>query len=85
LVRDADKLEMMVQCLRYEEAGSRGLDEFWQAMDHHRWHYALSARLYERLRARRQIRDLAGASCAPGAGLSDRLRDRRLGSLTHDV
>ena len=51
LVRDADKLEMMVQCLRYEQAGSRGLDEFWQAMDGHRWHYELSARLYGRLRA----------------------------------
>ena len=39
LVRDADKLEMMVQCLRYEMAGSRGLDEFWQAMDRRAWHY----------------------------------------------
>lgn len=53
LVRDADKLEMMVQCLRYEQAGSRGLDEFWQAMDAHRWHYDLSALLYRRLKAMR--------------------------------
>ncbi len=53
LVRDADKLEMMVQCLRYEQAGSRGLDEFWQAYDNHRWHYALSASLYNRLRTMR--------------------------------
>ena len=51
LVRDADKLEMMVQCLRYEQAGSRGLDEFWQTMDGHHWHYELSARLYGRLKA----------------------------------
>ncbi len=53
LVRDADKLEMMVQCLRYERAGSRGLDEFWQRMDRYPWHYALSAELYARLRAMR--------------------------------
>jgi putative hydrolase of HD superfamily len=53
LVRDADKVEMMVQCLRYEMAGSRGLDEFWHAMDRHAWHYALSARIYERLKALR--------------------------------
>jgi putative hydrolase of HD superfamily len=57
LVRDADKLEMMVQCLRYEQAGSRGLDEFWQAMDQRAWEYPLCARLYEDLRSRR-----------PGAG-----------------
>ncbi len=53
LVRDADKLEMMVQCLRYEWAGSRGLDEFWQVMDRHQWHYTLSADLYARLKAKR--------------------------------
>jgi 5'-deoxynucleotidase YfbR-like HD superfamily hydrolase len=51
LVRDADKLEMMVQCLRYERAGSRGLDEFWQAMDRMEWHYAFCGELYARLRA----------------------------------
>jgi len=53
LVRDADKLEMMVQCLRYEQAGCRGLDEFWQAMDGRRWYFDLSATLYRRLRALR--------------------------------
>jgi putative hydrolase of HD superfamily len=53
LVRDADKLEMMVQCLRYEQAGSRGLDEFWQAMDRRDWCYPLSEELYARLRAMR--------------------------------
>ena len=55
LVRDADKLEMMVQCLRYEQAGSRGLDEFWQAYDKHPWHYELSARLYRRLKTMRPL------------------------------
>ena len=53
LVRDVDKLEMMVQCLRYELAGSRGLDEFWQAMDRRDWHYPLCAELYARLKAMR--------------------------------
>jgi len=55
LVRDADKLEMMIQCLRYEEAGSRGLDEFWQAMDQRQWHYPLSTDLYRRLKAMRPL------------------------------
>ena len=50
LVRDADKLEMMVQCLRYEQAGCRGLEEFWHAIDCHSWHYDISAELYSRLR-----------------------------------
>ena len=53
LVRDVDKLEMMVQCLRYELAGSRGLDEFWKAMDQRVWHYAISGELYARLREMR--------------------------------
>ena len=49
LARDADKLEMMVQCLRYEQAGSRGLDEYWQAMDKHEWHFPVTGELYARL------------------------------------
>jgi putative hydrolase of HD superfamily len=53
LVRDADKLEMMVQCLRYEQAGSRGLGEYWAATDRHAWHYPLAADLYARLKAMR--------------------------------
>ncbi len=53
LVRDADKLEMMVQCTRYERSGVRGLDEFWAAMDAHLWHYPLCAAVYARLKAGR--------------------------------
>jgi putative hydrolase of HD superfamily len=53
LVRDADKLEMMCQCLHYEQAGSRGLDEFWAAMERQRWHYPLCAELYALLKDRR--------------------------------
>jgi putative hydrolase of HD superfamily len=52
LVRDADKLEMMVQCLHYEMAGHRGLDDFWQAMDRNHWTFELSAHLYAALKAR---------------------------------
>jgi putative hydrolases of HD superfamily len=50
LVRDADKLEMMLQCLRYEQAGFRGLGEFWRVMDLHDWYYPLSAQLYAELK-----------------------------------
>lgn len=53
LVRDADKLEMMIQCLRYEQAGSRGLDEFWLATDQRRWHHRLCEDLYGQLKAMR--------------------------------
>lgn len=53
LVRDADRLEMMVQCLRYEQSGSRGLDEFWASSDGAHWHYPLGERLYQRLRSQR--------------------------------
>jgi putative hydrolase of HD superfamily len=53
LVRDADKLEMVAQCLRYEQAGCRGLDEFWLAMDQHAWYVPLSAGVYARLKALR--------------------------------
>ena len=53
LVRDADKIEMMIQCLRYEQAGSRGLDEFWAAVDRREWQYPLCADLYARLKEMR--------------------------------
>jgi putative hydrolase of HD superfamily len=55
LVRDSDKLEMMVQCLSYEQAGSRGLDEFWHGTDSRRWNYELCANLYAHLKAMRPI------------------------------
>jgi putative hydrolases of HD superfamily len=53
LVRDADKLEMMIQCLRYELSGSRGLDDFWASMDRQEWRYPLCADLYARLKGMR--------------------------------
>jgi putative hydrolase of HD superfamily len=53
LLRDADKLEMMFQCLFYERAGSRGLDDFWERTDHHQWHFSVCADIYRSLKARR--------------------------------
>jgi putative hydrolase of HD superfamily len=53
LVRDADKAEMMIQCLRYELSGSRGLDDFWAGMDRQGWNYPLCADLYTRLKGMR--------------------------------
>ncbi len=64
LVRDADRIEMMVQCLRYEQAGAAGLEGFWTAMDRHAWHYPLSAELYGRLKAMRG--GVRTVSCAEG-------------------
>ncbi|MEN9937707.1 MAG: hypothetical protein RLZZ387_4286 [Chloroflexota bacterium] len=34
LVKGLDRLEMLAQALAYERAGSRGLDEFWQGVEH---------------------------------------------------
>jgi 5'-deoxynucleotidase YfbR-like HD superfamily hydrolase len=50
VVHDADKLELLHQALRYEQSGTRGLDEFW---DGHTWHFPASAALAERLFAGR--------------------------------
>lgn len=43
LVKDVDKLEMVLQARRYRTRGHGALDEFWQG---HRWHYPLSAAVY---------------------------------------
>lgn len=53
LVRDADRLELVVQAYAYEQAGHRGLDEFWEAMAANTWHYPESKALFVRLSARR--------------------------------
>jgi len=34
LVKFADKLEMVLQAWEYEKAGSKGLEEFWEALDY---------------------------------------------------
>lgn len=46
LVRDADKLEMVMQARDYAAAGNRRLSEFWQD---HSWNYSVSQHLFERL------------------------------------
>ncbi|MEZ4867788.1 MAG: HD family hydrolase [Caldilineaceae bacterium] len=46
LVRDADKLEMVHQALRYEQGGQRNLADFWQ---HHQWNYPISKQVFEQL------------------------------------
>lgn len=46
VVKDADKLEMVHQARRYTEIGYSHLNEFWQG---HRWHYTISAQLFETL------------------------------------
>lgn len=50
LVRDADKLEMISQALRYETMGQRNLADFWQG---HRWRYPASEALWHALQQRR--------------------------------
>jgi putative hydrolase of HD superfamily len=46
LVRDADKLEMVHQSLRYQRASHAGLAEFRQG---HRWNFELSAQIFSAL------------------------------------
>lgn len=46
LVKDVDKLEMVLQAGRYSERGHRNLDEFRRG---HSWHYPLCAALFEQL------------------------------------
>ena len=53
IVRDADKLEMVMQARAYASSGNIGLDEFWQG---HAWNFAASRRLFDRLLAERAER-----------------------------
>ena len=54
LVRDADRLDMLMQALTYEESGHRGLNEFWHTAAGHPWAFTASARLYQTLLKRRE-------------------------------
>jgi putative hydrolase of HD superfamily len=68
LLRDADKLEMMFQCLFYERTGSRGLDGFWDRTDHHQWHYSICGDIYASLKAQRpRDADSRGQEVTDGA------------------
>jgi hypothetical protein len=49
-VRNADRAEMMIQCLGHELGGSGGLDDLWDSMDRRGWHSPLCSDLYGRLK-----------------------------------
>ncbi len=46
LVKDVDKLEMVLQAQRYAQRGHRNLQEFCEG---HRWHYSLCATIYQQI------------------------------------
>lgn len=46
LVRDADKLELLFQALRYAESGHQNLQDFWEG---HQWTYPASEALWQQL------------------------------------
>lgn len=54
VVRDADKLEMMLQAYVYEQRGQRNLQDFWDGQNERRFHTSLAADLFAALRTRRQ-------------------------------
>jgi putative hydrolase of HD superfamily len=55
LVRDADRLDMLIQAHIYEQTtGNRWLEEFWPRSDTLPFEFAASQALYEQLRALRQ-------------------------------
>lgn len=53
LVRDADKLELMLQAYLYEQRGHRNLDDFWQGRAAESFRTPAAADLFRRLRQRR--------------------------------
>lgn len=58
LVKGADKLEMMIQALEYEQEGYRSLGEFWE--------YAAGREGFQDLRAVEEILELLEARRRPG-------------------
>lgn len=63
LVRDADKLEMAHQALRYTAQGQRNLQEFWQQAS---WHFPISATLFAQLRPNHPPLAVEGTDHAEG-------------------
>lgn len=53
LVKDADRLERLVQAAAYERAGAADLDEFWEEVGPDDFAFAVSWELVEALRSRR--------------------------------
>jgi putative hydrolase of HD superfamily len=55
LVRDADRLELLIQAYVYERStGNRLLGEFWEKIDETTFRYAASRALFAQLRGRRE-------------------------------
>jgi len=55
LVRDADKLEMMIQAYIYEQStGNHNLGEFWKFMEHYPLEFKATRKLFQLLQERRQ-------------------------------
>jgi putative hydrolase of HD superfamily len=55
LVRDADRLDVLIQAYLYQQAtGNRLLDEFWQSTDCASFESLVARAIYEELRSRRQ-------------------------------
>jgi putative hydrolase of HD superfamily len=55
LVRDADKLEMMIQAHVYEQStGNHNLGEFWEFMEHYPLEFEATRKLFRLLQERRQ-------------------------------
>lgn len=55
LVRDADKLEMMIQAYVYEQStGNHNLGEFWKFMEHYPLEFEVTRKLFQSLQERRQ-------------------------------
>lgn len=53
LVKDADRLDMMIQAYLYEQAGQRNLDDFWQGATPERFHAPAARALFLALLDRR--------------------------------
>jgi putative hydrolase of HD superfamily len=55
LVRDVDKLEMMIQAYVYEQStGNHNLGEFWKFMEHYPLEFEATRKLFQLLQERRQ-------------------------------
>ncbi|MBA3531358.1 MAG: HD family hydrolase [Ardenticatenales bacterium] len=53
VVKDADKLDMMIQAYMYEQAGQRNLDEFWEVVSGNAFYTEGARTLFEELLRRR--------------------------------
>ena len=64
LVRDADRLDMLIQAYVYEQTtGNRWLEEFWSLPEALSFEFAAAHALYEELLALREQPVVQGASC----------------------